>query len=252
MQPFRFGVASAILFSLVGTLPAATTDERVLGAGKLWVTIQYFHPWIGYRNIDWEKAWVTAYPRIRSAEDQGSYERAIEELLAPLGDKTTHVARKDDRKPPATGDIQTKPMPDSILLVTVPASEDWQGMIAQLRKLRDEVKKSNNVVFDLRDASQVFAFALGASGLEEDLVTEPVTAPGERRRFHSGLVSESGTSGGYYSGSQISDGARFGTTRSTEGHRMKSAFVITRRTAVPAVALALQAADWRPSSARER
>jgi hypothetical protein len=43
----------------------ATRLERLASAGRLWGSIRYFHPWLAYRPVNWDSAFVGAYPRRR-------------------------------------------------------------------------------------------------------------------------------------------------------------------------------------------
>lgn len=63
----------------------------MLATGKLWVTIKYFHPYLAYRDIDWDKALVDALPKVRSASTPAEYTAAIESMLEVLKDPATHV-----------------------------------------------------------------------------------------------------------------------------------------------------------------
>ena len=70
-------------------VPAET--DRLLATGKLWVTIKYFHPYLAYRDIDWDKALAEALPRIRSATTTAEYAAAVQSMLEALKDPSTHV-----------------------------------------------------------------------------------------------------------------------------------------------------------------
>src|SRR5262249_6736239 len=151
----------------------------------------------------------------------------------------TRVIRQPAPVQAEGGPIQTKWEGGSVLTVTVPNSSDWVDMIEKLRKARDDVQKASAIVFDLREASEVVPFALSMSGINRTLSNQVVSAPGERRRFHSGLASEVGSSGGYHSGFQVTAGERFEPINNPNEHRC--VFVVSERTHIPSIALALQA-----------
>jgi C-terminal processing protease CtpA/Prc len=66
-------------------------DSRLLATGKLWTTVKYFHPYLAYRDIDWDKALVDALPKIRSAATPAEYAAAIQSMLKALKDPATHT-----------------------------------------------------------------------------------------------------------------------------------------------------------------
>ncbi len=66
-------------------------NDRLLATGKLWITVKYFHPYLAYRDIDWDKALVDALPKIRAAKNRADYAAALESMLDALHDPSTHV-----------------------------------------------------------------------------------------------------------------------------------------------------------------
>ena len=73
--------------------PKTAENDRLLATGKLWVTVKYFHPYLAYRDIDWDKALVDALPKIRAATNSSSYAAAIQSMLDALHDPGTYVAQ---------------------------------------------------------------------------------------------------------------------------------------------------------------
>jgi C-terminal processing protease CtpA/Prc len=63
----------------------------LLATGKLWITVKYFHPYLAYRDIDWDKALVDALPKVRSAATPAEYATAVNSMLEALKDPATHV-----------------------------------------------------------------------------------------------------------------------------------------------------------------
>jgi C-terminal processing protease CtpA/Prc len=64
------------------TLPAET--DRLLATGRLWITVKYFHPYLAYRDIDWDQALVKALPQIRSAQTVEQYQAAVSSMMNAL------------------------------------------------------------------------------------------------------------------------------------------------------------------------
>jgi len=84
----------AVAFLIPGLISAQNLpgeQDRLLATGKLWVTVKYFHPYLAYRDIDWDKALVDALPKVRSAATPAEYHAAIQSMLEVLKDPATHV-----------------------------------------------------------------------------------------------------------------------------------------------------------------
>jgi len=65
--------------------------ERLIGLGKVWGAVKYFHPYLAYRNIDWDNALIQTIPKVNAAKTPQAYEAAINSMLNALGDKNTHA-----------------------------------------------------------------------------------------------------------------------------------------------------------------
>jgi len=88
----------------VATVRAATNEQdRLIATAKLWGTIKYFHPYLAYRGIDWDKALIDALPAIRSAHSPEEYAKAIGTMLGALHDPATYAR---------AGAVQTQPDTD--------------------------------------------------------------------------------------------------------------------------------------------
>jgi C-terminal processing protease CtpA/Prc len=71
------------------TLPDET--ERLASVGKLWIAVKYFHPYLAYREIDWDKALTDALPGVRGAKTSAEYAAAVNSMLGVLKDPDTCV-----------------------------------------------------------------------------------------------------------------------------------------------------------------
>lgn len=87
LVPLAILAASA----LFAQQPAAEQD-RLVATCKLWTTVKYFHPYLAYRNIDWDQALVEALPKIRSANNRSDYAAALRSLLDALHDPESYIA----------------------------------------------------------------------------------------------------------------------------------------------------------------
>jgi C-terminal processing protease CtpA/Prc len=79
-----------------------------MATARLWVTVEYFHPYLAYRDIDWDQALVTAIPKIRSAANTADYCTAVAGMLAELHDPETFVL-PEGQFPPDTQPAAVSP-----------------------------------------------------------------------------------------------------------------------------------------------
>jgi C-terminal processing protease CtpA/Prc len=90
---YRFTIAAICAASLGAAVAGAAMagevelpgeTDRLVATGRLWVTVKYFHPYLAYRNIDWDQALVSALPQIRAAKNREQYETAVRSMMKAL------------------------------------------------------------------------------------------------------------------------------------------------------------------------
>ena len=93
-KPLAFFL-SVLLLAFCQTLQAQTAEDariaRLAGLARVWGTVKYFHPFLGYRDIDWDKALIEAIPKVNAAKSPQDYQAALNQMLAVLNDKSTHA-----------------------------------------------------------------------------------------------------------------------------------------------------------------
>lgn len=264
MGSARTGLASiAVVLLGILSLGALRTEtpqvepvqvERLASLCRLWGSVKVFHPYLAYRDVDWDAALVQAIPRVQAARSTAEYSVAIQGMLDALGDPATHVVSK----PPAAPAVAKKePDPrwewadDRTLVVTIHDYSDltdFEGASSKLQAVGKELPKARAVLFDLRSSASVagdqpgmLSFVFDFSGLPNALTAVPLVGPGQRFRLHVGFVpAEGSTSGGYYSAFSVRDGQRFPAGPSVQERPV--GFLINRWSELPPIALALQAA----------
>jgi C-terminal processing protease CtpA/Prc len=87
--PRRIGLALLAASSCFAQFPGE--QERLMATARLWVTVEYFHPYVAYRDIDWDQALLTAIPKIRAAKEDAEYQAALSGMLAEVHDPETHL-----------------------------------------------------------------------------------------------------------------------------------------------------------------
>jgi C-terminal processing protease CtpA/Prc len=75
---------------------------RLIGLAKVWGTVKYFHLYLAYREIDWDKALVEAIPKVNAARAPQEYQAAVNQMLAALSDKITRAEIETEVKAAAS------------------------------------------------------------------------------------------------------------------------------------------------------
>src|SRR5271165_3186446 len=94
--------AVVTLVSLAASAIAQQNDPgtaRLAATAKLWITVEYFHPYLAYQDIDWDKALAEALPKIRSAKSPDEYAAATQQMLDALHDQETHMLGAASQSP---------------------------------------------------------------------------------------------------------------------------------------------------------
>ncbi|MBD2700803.1 hypothetical protein IC229_09150 [Spirosoma sp. BT702] len=248
------GLIVTLLFSAV--LSAQTTSytpaqiERVAKLSELYGHIKFFHPYLGYKPINWDSAFAAAAPLVAQAKTDEETIAAIRQLLAVLNDDVTTVSLKT--KPvssTATGDtIQVSFDSDSTLVLKMNGYggvADIEPFIDKLGYFASQLSKARSLRLDLRSARPLsemelegFRFVLDYVGLARVLSTEPYATPGMRRRQHSGFATEGGGTSEYWSGFYLRSGQSIQPRASAKNRPVT--LLINKNAALPPALYALK------------
>ena len=85
-----------IVVALLAAIPCfaqfPTETERLMSTARLWVTVEYFHPYLANSSLDWDKALVSTLPRVREAKSTAEFRAALSGMLADtLADPETCI-----------------------------------------------------------------------------------------------------------------------------------------------------------------
>jgi C-terminal processing protease CtpA/Prc len=237
--------------------------DRIAGLCKVWGTVRYLHPYLAYKDIDWDAALIKSLPKVRAAKDTAEFAQSVQEMLNALGDPVTRVIRKHimsnsgagkSIKPPGKGASDQKDgkndptlftwLEGDVLAVFPNAVTDYAKLIAWREQLRKEITKAQSVILDLRipEASAFTFFGdLALSEIQDLLTVKEVQAPALRSLIHSGYRPQTGiTSGGYYSAFVTQPLQVFAPAGDAKAR--KAVFLFNPDSTVPSVAVALQRA----------
>lgn len=178
--------------------------ERLSVLCKIWGVVKFYHPWLVYRDIDWDQALLDVLPAGRDIErDLAS---VIDQLLRSLNDPLTRLASEHEDEieaPEPEGDLVVTAGDVVVVRARGAAGETWAGCSRMVRVALEQATAAAHAVLDLRGADWMFMRALRAHiGM---LLERDAHLPGDRVRMHSGYNS-GGTSGSYFSAWIVSDG----------------------------------------------
>jgi C-terminal processing protease CtpA/Prc len=249
---------AALLLGLALVPPAAAETapaphiERVAQAGQLWGFVRYLHPYLAYREIDWDKALVDALPRVRDAKSTEEYAAAVQSMLAALGDPATRVLPLEKAAVPTDPPDPGKPsevvrkLEGGVVLFDLRAVDrlEIQELYARTAEFAKELAAAPAVIVDLRGLGQVSYYVYSMlEQIQGSLVSIPVRAPTQRYLLHSGYrPQDGGSSGGYYSGFLTLAADTFSPPAGASGPPKRVVFLVSSDDYVPTLALALQAA----------
>jgi C-terminal processing protease CtpA/Prc len=248
--------------------PPPTAIERLARLAKLWGTVRYFHPYLAYKDLDWDAAAVAAIPKVRAAKSVEEYRAAVSGMLATLGDPATFVEpmatspapapAKPAPAAPGTASATVRPpffhwAEDGLLVLDFRPYNGYaiySELPAALGPAVAELAKARAVVFDLRGQPVEGESGVDYSPALEDLasllVDRPLRAPSRRYLLHSGYRGQGVSSGSYYSAfvtpsATLYTPASPQTPQTPQKPPQRIVFLVSRRTVLPEIALALQA-----------
>ena len=193
--------------------------ERVAKLSELYGHIKFFHPYLGYKPINWDSAFAVAAPLVANAKTDTETIVAVRQLLSVLGDEATTVGRvtKSITSTPPSGattsadTLRVYWAADSVLVFqTNGYAEVNEGkrIEAKLNIFTNQLPRARAVLLDLRSPrffsereTYNLQYDLNSLKLEQSFATGSIHTGGMRLRQHSGFAPETGwTSGGYWSG----------------------------------------------------
>ncbi|MCP4213202.1 MAG: hypothetical protein GY765_01040 [bacterium] len=260
LKCMRVIVISILLACFVLPATAGTTApqeqgkkyERLVNLCKIWGKSRFFHPYLAYKNIDWDKALVTILPEVYAAKTDADFVAAVEKMLAVLDDRATCIKKKSKPSDKSAG-IKIQPVTkteDGILVIHINdyrALSDFDAAYGFFQGLHKEMTDCKAIVWDIRskgtppDELYPLTELLQYVRLDKRMCKGTVYAPSSRFRMHKGFAPQAGsTSGGYFSTFSVKEAASF--TGMPKVEAKPQVFLMNTDSSVPAIALALQAA----------
>ncbi|HVE91892.1 MAG TPA: S41 family peptidase [Actinomycetota bacterium] len=185
------------------------TIDRLASLCRLWGIVEFLHPWIACRDIDWDAAAVEAAPAVLDASSDEEFQEAVERMLSHVGDEWTTT------RPPSGGrESHREPADEPVVhwtedrRVAVIAARDFaktgrDGPANALKRLQKEAHGAEGIVWDLRQSDFWFNRVLPAHVAR--YLESAVRTASSRVRMHSGYRGPGTASGGYHSGVLVQD-----------------------------------------------
>ena len=182
---------------------------RLAGLAKVWGTVKYFHPYLAYREIDWDKALIETIPKVSAAKTSQEYQAALNQMLAVLNDKSTRAELVTDTKPAAPTAASFKPVRVENGVLFIDATQIAQAVTENISTLNGFVADINkslpnakSVIIDARatrKASELEAyhFDIFIRQTLPTMLDKTVVLGATRYRMHNGYATQTG--GGYNS-----------------------------------------------------
>ncbi len=193
--------------------------ERLVGLAKVWGVVKYFHPYLAYRETDWDKALVESIPRVNAAKTASEYATAVDQMLAVLNDKSTRAAIEMESKATATreGNTDTSRFvrtENRILIIEATqiaktVGQDTSKLAGFVTSINQALPTATGVVFDWRATNQLsefeaFYFENFMRQTLTGMLDKTVVLGSSRHRMHSGYPTQTGSGASFYYSSLVS------------------------------------------------
>jgi C-terminal processing protease CtpA/Prc len=222
--------------SRAADVPSAVSISRLVELCKLWGAVKYTHPALVTQPIDWDAALVRAIPRVREANTDAEYRKALEQLLATLNDPATRIVdRPADQEEAPSASSRPVSWQGKVLVLTFAAIKPGQPPAPLL----EELAKAEAVVADLRGRASSAVMNV-IDELYDELGGADLRVPAMRVVFHDGYAPQRGvTSGGYHSGMKLLGGQVLHPRKPVPARKL--VFIADETSYIPSLVPALQA-----------
>jgi C-terminal processing protease CtpA/Prc len=106
-------------FSIAQQRLTTVQINRLADAGKVYGYIKYFHPFLQYKDINWDSAFAANVQGIIDAKNKGEYAAVLQRLFSTLSDNLTAVISPAERNTPYKPQFTSYDIKDSILYVNM-------------------------------------------------------------------------------------------------------------------------------------
>lgn len=202
--------------------PAPSGEEtrvaRLAGLAKVWGAVKFFHPYLAYREINWDKALIETLPRVNSARSGEEYQAAVNQMFTVLNDKSTRAEIETNKQPDtpvraAVSDEKPVRTENGIVVINVAkivaaASKDNSPLSSFVTSVTQALPNATGIVIDARSTAKVADLDLYYFGafLRQALTAmldSRVVLGSTRYRMHNGYATQTGSGANFYSSSLL-------------------------------------------------
>ena len=204
--------------------------NRLADAGKVYGYIKYFHPFLQYKNINWDSAFAANVEGIIYAKNKEEYAAVMQRMFSVLDDNLTTCTSTPKSDTVYKIQSTTYSIKDSILYVNMndaPLDGTWSSLQVELKN----ISKVKGVIFDLRrpvNSKFIDGVAAGALEWTTSYYKGEIINPSYRSMGYTGYAN------GYFKESGL---------RPMYGHAKKEVplvFIVSNEGQIPVTAIALQ------------
>ena len=192
---------------------------RLAGLAKVWGAVKFFHPYLAYREIDWDKALIDTLPKVNAAKTPKEYEAAVNQMLAVLNDKTTGATIELETKPetttsqPAAPDAKYVRTENGVVVIDAAqiasaVAKDRTALNRLLTSVNEALPKATGIVIDARSSNKLaeidaFFFDTFMRQALPAILDSNLVLGSSRYRMHNGYATQTGSGASFYSSSFI-------------------------------------------------
>jgi hypothetical protein len=199
---------------------------RLVGLAKVWGTVKYFHPYLAYREIDWDRALIEAIPKVNEARTPADYQNTINQMLAVLNDKSTRADGEVSAQtvvPKATEPklVRTE---NGALIIEAPriaqaVAKDMTALNGFVTNINQAITSSSSVIIDARGTGKLteieaYHFENFMRQTLTSMLDTTVTLGSTRYRMHNGYATQTGGGASFYYSALVNSAPQTITGRS--------------------------------------
>jgi len=217
--------------------------ERLMKLAEVWSTVRFGHPWLAYKDIDWDEPLAHAIPAVRAATSDEEFAKAVGAMLAELHDPATRVSHHEVEKTIPKSDVPfSRWAGDDVFIVNLGPFVDRAEYDMVFRggaAIAADVAKAKAVVVDLRlhapDEEEAIPYSVDSW---RGLTDMAIAVPASRTTYYSGWQPSDGmTSGGYNDGLLLTASRNIEPANGPAPKRV--VFIVNERSPLPATLVAL-------------
>jgi C-terminal processing protease CtpA/Prc len=209
--------------------PAAPSGEearvaRLAGLAKVWGAVKFFHPYLAYREIDWDKALIETLPKVNSARSAQEYQAAVNQMLAVLNDRSTRadIGRAEtpaadqepaaDQKSATANDKLVRSENGVVVIdgaqIATAVAKDNSAMNRLVTNITQASPNATGIIIDARSSADLteidlYYFGVFMRQALAAVLDTTVNLGSTRYRQHNGYATQASSGASFYSSALV-------------------------------------------------